>query len=224
MKTTAALVISLTTLTLCSVAEAQTRSEHVFLLGVEQVAGIRSSEITLKIGNYEQKNKSDGLALVGGKMTSSFSADFLPIPHLSLGAKFYYDASTQSSSAEGTTAKGPSVTEWAIEPRIGYYAPLGPRVSLWLRGGVNRWNQKNEYTSGAQGQRETEDITYTSAVFSPSLLVFLAPNLALNINSTGTSIVSSNYTNSSWNQSSTSPSVSMTGQTYTLAIGLTGAL
>jgi hypothetical protein len=87
--------------------------------------------------------------------------DWIPVQNLTLGgaAWLYTDLSASvtaaPSSGPSVTTQQPKITYWGVAPRIGYVIPMGDKLSLWPRVGVEYYNVQ-ESNVGAGSQSVTE--------------------------------------------------------------------
>ena len=84
------------------------------------------------------------------------SLDWLPVQNLTIGLStwLYTDLSsneTVSPSGGGSskTSDTPKVTYWGLAPRVGYVIPLGDKVYLWPRAGVEYYNVTSSDVNGS---------------------------------------------------------------------------
>lgn len=97
------------------------------------------------------------------------AADFVTQYGVSLGAAIglgYSKADVNPTLQAG--AKG-GVTELVLAPRVGFVAPLSPRLALWPRVGVSRTSYS---TSGVESARVIWDVT-----LDPQLAVVIVPRV-----------------------------------------------
>jgi hypothetical protein len=63
--------------------------------------------------------------------------DWLPIQNLTLGGAAWLYADLLATDKSGSTSTNePKLTYWGIAPRVGYIIPMGDKVSLWPRAGI----------------------------------------------------------------------------------------
>ena len=83
--------------------------------------------------------------------------DWLPIRNLTLGgaAWLYTDlqATDDQSPANGSSksTNQPKVTYWGVAPRVGYIIPLGDKLSVWPRAGVEYHNVSTSDVGSGSG-------------------------------------------------------------------------
>lgn len=84
--------------------------------------------------------------------------DWIPVPNVTLGLAtwLYADlSSTESTSpAGGGSSKSvgqPKVTYWGVAPRVGYAFPLGDKLAIWPRAGVEYYDVTTSNVGNGSG-------------------------------------------------------------------------
>jgi opacity protein-like surface antigen len=82
--------------------------------------------------------------------------DWLPIRNLTLGGAAWFYADLQASNSttpagggSSTSTDQPKVTYWGIAPRVGYIIPMGDKLSLWPRAGIEYHNVATSSVGGS---------------------------------------------------------------------------
>jgi opacity protein-like surface antigen len=100
--------------------------------------------------------------------------DWLPVQNLTLGgaAWFYTDlqASESVAPAGGSSKSGdqPKVTYWGVAPRVGYIFPMGDKLSLWPRAGVEYHNVSSSDVGNGSG-------SITQFAFEAEAMLVISP-------------------------------------------------
>ncbi|MGD0528828.1 MAG: hypothetical protein ABSE49_27065 [Polyangiaceae bacterium] len=84
--------------------------------------------------------------------------DWLPVRNLTLGlATWLYadlSATTSTSPAGGGSSKSvdqPKVTYWGVAPRVGYTFPLGDKLAIWPRAGIEYYDVTTSNVGNGSG-------------------------------------------------------------------------
>ena len=66
------------------------------------------------------------------------SFDWVPVQNLTIGgaAWFYMDLQATDTKSGSSSTDQPKLTYWGVAPRVGYIFPIGDKLSLWPRAGV----------------------------------------------------------------------------------------
>jgi hypothetical protein len=98
-------------------------------------------------------------------------ADWIPVRNLTIGGAgwFYTDLSaTETTSNSTTTTQQPKVTYWGVAPRVGYIIPLGDKIYLWPRLGVEYHNVSTSDVGNGSG-------SITQFAFLAEAMVVISP-------------------------------------------------
>lgn len=112
-----------------------------------------------------------GLAVRSTKETSitdvwlAPSGDVFVTDHLSVGGSVTVDHAWGTAVRGGQKLDLPGTTSMTFVPRLGFYAPFGDRIGLWLRAGV--------------GYTRTEEVSFLTSGSAPTTSTFRAVVLDL---------------------------------------------
>lgn len=107
------------------------------------------------------------------------SIDFLLIDGLTIGGSigFLTSSSRNSATRRGTTveADGPTLTEFAFTPRVGYILAFSPNVGLWLRGGFTYWSASSKQVAIGGAPGDSSSSTYNGFALNLEPTLVLSP-------------------------------------------------
>ncbi|MBX3185201.1 MAG: outer membrane beta-barrel protein [Polyangiaceae bacterium] len=124
-------------------------------LGAERLFGVNFGSVKVEADGGAESTTSAtdiGLLFNGGGPTPytipRLALDYFVADGVSIGGSlgFTSHSGENESKLGGTTTSTdhPSVTSFAIAPRVGYVIPLTDGVDLWARGGITYWQRTTE--------------------------------------------------------------------------------
>jgi opacity protein-like surface antigen len=125
--------------------------------------------------------------------------DWLPIQNLTIGgaAWLYADLQASDSISTGGVSKStntPKATYWGIAPRVGYIIPMGDKLSLWPRAGIEYHNVSYSSDVGSASSSVNQFAIEAEAMFVISpwnhFGFMVGPTLDAPISGEQTSVVS----------------------------------
>jgi hypothetical protein len=207
MKTRNLLALGVLSASLLLPATSQAQDAHGFgsetqlLISADRLVPLfswNSATVTTTQGNNQVKvTQSDSsTSLLWGSDSQAFSfgsrtphtvpraaADFVVIPHLTIGGTLAFAFGLGGSTKTETTNNNqtvtvendsPSTTIIALGPRVGYIIPFGDVLAVWLRGGFSFYSIKQTQETNDNNnttERDTTKVTAFSLDVDPQLVI-----------------------------------------------------
>lgn len=149
---------------------------HVVVSVERAASALYWSRRRQELGNDSRlKPKGFDISLLSQRSAGSrsslprFAADFVTRDGISVGAAIGLGYTKADASATLQAGAKGGVTELVLAPRVGFVAPLSPRLALWPRVGVSRTSYS---ISGVESARVIWDVT-----LDPQLAVVIVPRV-----------------------------------------------
>jgi hypothetical protein len=149
--------------------------------------------------------------------TPRLALDYVTPVRITIGAAagVFFAGSSKTSASQKST-DGPGLFNYILEPRVGYYLPLGDHLALWPRLGFTLFGYSQSNTSSS-GQSSSTTVSGFALDLEPTFVLRPSKNTGLTVSALADLGLGGSVSESS--QTGNQPSPSVTAMNYGLTFG-----